>query len=158
MSFIQKIRTRLGIGGKSPIDDQRKKRIEAIAERSVQNWKPEYDNAYQEVVKEWSTEGKEITHKAVDKEAKKRAAVEDLKLNVSEEAKAELMPEIRQELPEEERARKIGEKGAEKGIEKTVDKTVDKLVDKISKEKEEEEASTEEEPSETEKPPAVEEE
>ncbi|MHA2501115.1 MAG: hypothetical protein ACXAEL_16220 [Candidatus Hodarchaeales archaeon] len=157
MSFIQKIRTRLGIGGKSPIDDQRKKRIEAIAERSVENWKPEYDNAYQEIVKEWSTEGKEITHKAVDKEAKKRAAVEDLKLNVSEEAKAELMPEIRQELPEDERARQIGEKGAEKGIEKTVDKSVDKLVDKISKEKEEE-GTTEEEPGETEEPPAVEEE
>ncbi|MFW9913971.1 MAG: hypothetical protein ACFFGZ_00045 [Candidatus Thorarchaeota archaeon] len=156
MSFIQKIKTRLGLGGKSPIDDQRKKRIEAIAERSVQNWKPEYDNAYQEVVKEWSTEAKEITHKAVDKEAKKRAAVDDLKLNVSEEAKAELMPEIREELPEDERARQIGEKGAEKGIEKTVDKTVDRLVDKISKEKEEE-AAAEEETSEAEEPAPAEE-
>lgn len=154
MSFIEKIRTKLGIGGKSPIDDQRKQRIEAIAERSVENWKPEYDTEYQGVVKEWSTEGKEITHKSVDKEAKKRAAIEDLKLNVSEEAKTELMPEIRQELPEDERARQIGEKGAEKGIEKTVDKAVDKLVDKISKEKEEE-AVAEDETSETEELPAA---
>ncbi|MFQ5978617.1 MAG: hypothetical protein ACE5OZ_10865, partial [Candidatus Heimdallarchaeota archaeon] len=144
MSFFKKVKAMLPFG-KSPIDEQKKQRIQAIAERSVENWKPEYDAAYQDVVKEWSTEGKEITHKAVDKEAKKRAAVEDLKLNVSEEAKAELMDDIRKELPEDETARKAGEKGAEKGIEKTVDKTVDKLVDKISKEKEEETLAAEEE-------------
>jgi hypothetical protein len=143
MSFFQKIKETLGFG-KSPIDEQKKQRIQAIAERSVQEWKPQYDAAYQEVVKEWSTEGKTITHKAVDKEAKIRAALETLKLNISEEAKTELMDDIRKELPEDERARKMGEKGAEKGIEKTVDKSVDKLVDKISKEKEEEGAGLEE--------------
>ncbi|MFX1512314.1 MAG: hypothetical protein ACFFCQ_06995 [Promethearchaeota archaeon] len=138
MSFIQTIKEKLGLGGKAPIDDAKKQRIEEITKRSVENWKPEYNAAYQEIVQEWEDEGRQIIHKEVDKEAKKRTSVEELKMNISEEAKTELMDDIRKELPENEMARKAGEKAAEKAIEKTVDKSVDKLVDQFSKEKEEE--------------------
>ncbi len=135
MGFFQKIKDMLGLGGKAPIDDEKQQKIVGITKDSVENWKPEYEAAYDGIIKEWTEQNLDFTHPKVDKEAKKRANADTLKENIKGEVSNELMDDISKDFPEDPRAKMMAEKAAEKAIEKIVDKTVDEAIDKIASSK-----------------------